>query len=128
MSRDQKCRVLIVEDEAMISMLIEDMVMDFGSEIVGPASKIDQAMALAKEEALDAAILDVNVDGEAVFCVADTLIERSVAVIFATGYGSRGLPDRFRDTPVLAKPFSYADLATTLETALAGSPCDTASA
>jgi len=55
MPRDKKCRVLIVEDEAMISMLIEDMVLDLGSEIVGPASKIHQAMALAQVEALDAA-------------------------------------------------------------------------
>jgi DNA-binding response OmpR family regulator len=128
MPRDQKCRVLIVEDEAMISMLIEDMVLDFGSEIVGPASKIDQAMALAQGERLDAAILDVNVDGEAVFCVAETLIDRGVSVIFATGYGTRGLPERFRDTPVLAKPFSYADLAATLQTALSGAPCDAPSA
>ena len=69
MPSDKKCRVLIVEDEAMISMLIEDMVLDFGSEIVGPASKVDKAMTLALEEPLDAAILDVNVDGEAVFSV-----------------------------------------------------------
>ena len=128
MPSDKKCRVLIVEDEAMISMLIEDMVLDFGSEIVGPASKVDKAMTLALEEPLDAAILDVNVDGEAVFSVADILLQRGVSVIFATGYGSRGLPDRFRGTPVLAKPFSYADLAATLKTALADAPCDTASA
>jgi len=70
----------------------------------------------------------VNVDGEAVFCVAETLMDRGVSVIFATGYGTRGLPERFRNTPVLTKPFSYADLAATLHTALAGAPCDTASA
>lgn len=123
-----KCRVLIVEDEAMISMLIEDMVLDFGCEIVGPASRIDKAMALAREEALDAALLDVNVDGEAVFSVADALRERGVPVVFATGYGSRGLPERFADAPVLAKPFAYANLADALRVVLADAPCDIASA
>jgi DNA-binding response OmpR family regulator len=63
MGEKPRCRILIVEDEAMIAMLVEDMVLDFGSEVVGPAAKMDDAMRLAQAAALDAAILDVNVGG-----------------------------------------------------------------
>jgi len=58
-----RCRILVVEDEAMIAMLVEDMVLDFGSEVVGPAAKMKEALRLASDATLDAAILDVNVGG-----------------------------------------------------------------
>ena len=123
-----RCRVLVVEDEAMIAMLVEDMILDFGSEVVGPASKIEDALALARDVELDAAILDVKVGEAVVFPVADLLRERGIPFIFATGYGSGGLPARFVGSPTLPKPFSYDLLARALHVALAGQPCHTEAA
>ncbi len=118
-----RCRVLVVEDEAMIAMLVEDMVLDFGSEVVGPVANMNDAINLARSAELDAAILDINVGGSAIFPVADILSERGVPVIFATGYGSKGLPPRFQNSPTLPKPFSYQSLAETLRVALKDQPC-----
>jgi DNA-binding response OmpR family regulator len=120
-----RCRVLIVEDEAMIAMLVEDMVLDFGSEVVGPVANMNDASNLARSAELDAAILDINVGGSVIFPVADILSERGVPLIFATGYGSRGLPPRFQNSPTLPKPFSYQSLEEALRSALAGQPCHT---
>src|SRR3954452_13708464 len=88
MGQKPRCRVLVVEDEAMIAMLVEDMVLDFGSEVVGPAARMDEAIRLARHAELDAAILDINVGGTVVFPVADVLRERGIPFIFATGYGA----------------------------------------
>lgn len=118
-----RCRVLVVEDEAMIAMLVEDMILDFGSEVVGPASKIEEALDLARNAQLDAAILDVKVGEAVVFPVADLLRERGTPFIFATGYGSQGLPSRFVGSPTLPKPFSYEVLTEVLRMTLAGQPC-----
>jgi DNA-binding response OmpR family regulator len=118
-----RCRVLVVEDEAMIAMLVEDMILDFGSEVVGPASKIEDALALAQDADLDAAILDVKVGEAVVFPVADRLRERGIPFIFASGYGSATLPTRFVGSPTLPKPFSYDLLAEALGAALTGQPC-----
>ncbi len=125
MGEKPRCRVLVVEDEAMIAMLVEDMVLDFGSEVVGPVATIDDAINLARSAELDAAILDINVGGSVIFPVADILSERGIPLIFATGYGSKGLPPRFQDSPTLPKPFSYQSLEEALRSALAGQPCHT---
>lgn len=123
MGEKPRCRVLVVEDEAMIAMLVEDMVLDFGSEVVGPIANTDDAINLARSAELDAAILDINVGGSPIFPVADILSERGVPVIFATGYGSKGLPPRFHNRPTLPKPFSYQSLAEALRSALKDQRC-----
>jgi CheY-like chemotaxis protein len=125
MGEKPRCRVLVVEDEAMIAMLVEDMVLDFGSEVVGPVATMDDAIGLARSAELDAAILDINVGGSVIFPVADILTERGIPLIFATGYGSKGLPPRFQNSPTLPKPFSYQSLEEALRSALAGQPCHT---
>jgi DNA-binding response OmpR family regulator len=127
-SQKPRCRVLVVEDEAVIAMLVEDMVLDFGSEVVGPAARIEAAFDLARRADLDAAILDINVDGTDTFSVADELRERGVPLIFATGYGASVLPERFHDCPALAKPFSYQVLSEALHDVLAHQPCHTEAA
>src|SRR5215204_7053949 len=128
MTDKPRCRILVVEDEAMIAMLVEEMVLDFGSEVVGPAAKMDEALRFASDVSLDAAILDVNVGGAVVFPVADLLRAREVPIIFATGYGAGALPPRFQNDPALSKPFSYETLAEALRTVLADQPCHGAAA
>ncbi|MBL0407392.1 response regulator [Microvirga aerilata] len=124
MGEVQRCRVLIVEDEAAISMLIEDMLLDLGVEIVGPASRLEAALMLACDADIEAAILDINVAGVHSYPVADVLRDRGVPVIFATGYGSSVLPKRFKHTQTLHKPFDQHQFAQALQTALAESPCE----
>ncbi|MDB5468697.1 MAG: response regulator [Caulobacter sp.] len=103
-------RVLVVEDEMLVSMLVEDMLTEFGCDIVGPAPDLDQAMSLCEDPDLDAAILDVNVGGRQIFPVADRLKARGIPFAFASGYGEAGLIEAHRGTPVLQKPFRQGDL------------------
>jgi DNA-binding response OmpR family regulator len=104
-------------------MLLEDMVEEFGSEVVGPIATLPAALRIASDTSLDAAILDINVGGEVVFPVADVLHVRGVPLIFATGYGASVLPARFAGSRTLAKPFSFDTLADALQHALADQPC-----
>jgi DNA-binding response OmpR family regulator len=108
---ERKYRILVVEDEAMISMLLEDMVLDCGGEVVGPIAKFDDALALAHEAEFGAAVLDLNLSGTLSYPIAEVIRSRGIPVIFATGYGPDGLLDRFRDCPTLQKPFSQSDFA-----------------
>jgi CheY-like chemotaxis protein len=103
-------KVLIVEDESLVSMLIEDALADLGCRVVGVASGVDEALDKAATLPLDAAILDVNLHGKQTAAVAEILKRRGVPFLFATGYGVGGLPDGFRNTPFLQKPFHEADL------------------
>ena len=108
---ERKRRILVVEDEAMISMLLEDMVLDCGAEIVGPIAKFDDALELAHRAEFEVAVLDLNLNGTLSNPIAEVIRERGIPVIFATGYGADGLLDRFRDCPTLQKPFSQQDFA-----------------
>ena len=112
-------RVLVVEDEMMVSMLIEDMLADMGCKVVGPASRLEEALDLAKIADIDCAVLDVNLGGQPIFPVADVLRERGAPFAFATGYGDAGLRDVDKGTPVLQKPFRESDLARVLATVAA---------
>ena len=107
-------RVLVVEDEMMVSMLIEDMLSDLGCAVVGPASRLDEAIALVNSSTIDCAVLDVNLGGQPIFPLADLLRERGRPFAFATGYGDAGLRDVDKGTPVLQKPFREGDLARVL--------------
>lgn len=103
-----------------IGMLLEDMLGDLGFEVVGPAARLADAVALANGEALDGAILDVNVAGEPIYPVVEALARRGVPFMFSTGYGAGGIDASYRDRPMLQKPFSQADLEAKLRAALAG--------
>lgn len=100
-------RLLVVEDEAMVAMLVEDMLTDLGCVVVGVAGTVANGLAVvgAGDVALDGAVLDVNIGGEKVFPVADALAARGVPFLFATGYGAAGVADRYADKRVIAKPF-----------------------
>ncbi len=107
-------RVLVVEDEMMVSMLIEDMLTDLGCAVVGPASRLDEAMELARAGGIDCAVLDVNLGGQPIYPLADYLREQGLPFAFATGYGDAGLREADRGSPVLQKPFRETDLARVL--------------
>jgi CheY-like chemotaxis protein len=107
-------RVLVVEDEMLIGMLLEDMLTDMGHTVVAIIPRVNEALATARSEEFDIAILDVHLNGQAVFPVAEALIERGIPFVFATGYGERGLPEQYRSRPILQKPFAMDDLARTL--------------
>ena len=103
-------RILVVEDEMLVSMLLEDMLADFGCSVVGPAPSIAEAMPLATGADIDAAVLDLNLGGQPIFPVADALKARGVPFVFASGYGNAGLSEAHRGAPMLQKPFRQADL------------------
>jgi CheY-like chemotaxis protein len=111
-------RLLIVEDEYLIRLLLEDMLVEFGCSIAAVASNLEEGKQAAQATEIDLAILDVNIDGQQVFPIADILRGRGLPFIFITGYGAHGLPENYRDTLTLQKPFQMKDLEATLVRAL----------
>ena len=115
MSGLQGRRILVVEDEALVAMLVEDALLDAGCSVVGPVATVAEALALLEQgEMPEAAVLDLNLAGETSTPVADALTRRGVPFVVATGYGAAGLPPEHRDVPVLAKPYDPAELTATL--------------
>jgi len=111
-------RVLVVEDELMIRMLLEDMLGELGYTVAAEAARIDEALEAAQTADFDIAILDVNLNGQPISPVADALVARGMPFVFATGYGERGLPEPYRDRPTLKKPFQMDGLKQMLQSAL----------
>jgi CheY-like chemotaxis protein len=112
-------RVFLVEDESLVTMLIEDNLAELGCVIAGLASRFGDAMEKAKFLSFDVAILDVNLNGEQTFPIAEALLDRGVPFVFSTGYGVTILTPPLQGVPVLAKPFQLRDLETALCAALA---------
>ena len=110
----------MVEDELMIRMLLADMLSELGYTVAAEAAQFDEAIKAAKDAEFDVAILDVNLNGHSIAPVAEALAERGRPFVFATGYGLQGLPEGFRDRPMLKKPFQMDGLSRTLASALAG--------
>jgi two-component SAPR family response regulator len=104
------CRILVVEDEMLIALMIEEAVLGLGCTVVGPAGKLSTALALMADQTFDAAILDVTIRGEKIYPVAEELIKRDIPFVFASGYGDWALPETMRDRPRLMKPFTIAAL------------------
>ena len=91
--------VLVVDDEPMIRMLIQDMLDDLGHTLAGEAARIEDALKLARQAEFDVAILDVDLNGQPIWPVAEVLVARGLPFVFATGYGQRGVPEPYRWTP-----------------------------
>ena len=111
-------RVLVIEDESLVMMLLEDSLGEVGCEIVGKASRSGEALEKASSLSFDVAILDVNLNGNQTLDVADCLSQRGIPFVFATGYGAAGLLSRFEGVPILQKPFQQHDLEAALRAAL----------
>ena len=97
-------RILVVEDEFLVSLDLEAMLRELGGEVIGPFASLDRATAAARAEALDVALLDVNVGGQLVTPVADALAERAIPFVFCTGYDAASLPEPHAAVPILMKP------------------------
>ena len=118
-SAQDQPRVLVVEDEYLIRMLLEDMLGDLGYAVAAAVGTIAEAREHAANGDFSAAILDVNLAGQEIFPVADILAERSLPFVFVTGYGERSLPERYRGRPALQKPCQAEQLDSTLAELLA---------
>ena len=107
-------RVLVVEDESLVAMLIEDMLSDMGYEVVAVAARFDQALEAARTIGADLAILDLNLAGTRTDAVAEVLRARGIPFMFATGYGAAGVTAEWSHVPVVQKPFQESDLSRAL--------------
>ena len=103
-------RILVVEDTLLIAELITEHLQDEGCDVIGPASRVARALALAAREPLDGALLDINLHGEPCFPIADVLVERGVPIAFLTGYGDSAVPPTYKTVPRLSKPFQLDEL------------------
>jgi CheY-like chemotaxis protein len=112
-------RLLVVEDEYLIRMLLEDMLDDLGYGVAAAVGTLPEARQFATDGDFNAAILDVNLDGQEIYPVADILAARGLPFVFVTGYGERSLPEPYRGRPALQKPFQAEQLKTTLAGILA---------
>lgn len=104
-STDKKLRVLVAEDEFLVAFALEEDLRAQGYTVVGPFSKVDAAKSAAASEDIDIAFLDINMNGEMAYAVADELAARHIPFIFLTGYGAAGMPERFQDSPRFGKPY-----------------------
>jgi DNA-binding response OmpR family regulator len=107
-------RILVVDDEPQVSMLVEDWLVELGCEVVGPARSLEQGLDMAGSAALDGAILDVNLAGRNSYAVAEALQQRGVPFAFVTGDGSIDEEAGFGDSILLSKPFDFEGVKTVL--------------
>jgi len=119
MANSAERRVLVVEDEYLIRMLLEDMLADLGYAVAASVGTVAEATGLAESGEFDVAVLDVNLDGVPIYPIADILAKRGLPFVFVTGYGERSLEEPYRDRPALQKPFQADQLQKTLATLLA---------
>ena len=102
--------VLIIEDEYLLATDLAKGFADAGVDILGPVATLAKALVLAEHKQLRGAVLDINLDGDKVYEVADVLVERGVPIVFVTGYDTSDIPTRFADVPFCQKPAEFADV------------------
>ncbi len=111
-------RVLILEDEMLVAMLLEDLLMDLGHSVAATAGSIRQALDAIAKLPVDLAILDVNLPDGRSDAVADALLARNIPFLFATGYGAQGVAEDYRQAPVIQKPYDEEGLRHAIESAI----------
>jgi DNA-binding response OmpR family regulator len=111
-------RIFLVEDEPLIRIMVMDMLGELGCRLAAEAGDVEEASKLAQSADFDLAILDVNVRDKLITPVAELVRARRRPIIFATGYGSGGLPESFRDFPALPKPFQLETLAAAIDSVM----------
>jgi CheY-like chemotaxis protein len=115
---DFSLQILVVEDESLVAMMIEDMLTDLGHEVVATSGRMPDASKLVSNASADLVILDVNLNGEETYPLANSLAARDIPFIFATGYGSSGIKAEWSGVPVLQKPFQSRELAEAIDLAI----------
>jgi DNA-binding response OmpR family regulator len=116
---DRPCaRVLVVEDEWLISQEVEVMLQDAGYDVVGPVPTVASALSLIEAERIDTAVLDIHLGREKSFPIAQALISRAIPFVFVSGYACDDLPLQFRACPLLSKPVNSNSLLSQLQTLL----------
>lgn len=108
-------RVLLVEDEPALMLVLEQTIDQIGYDVSKTAKDLQTALACAEEAAFDVAVLDVNLNGAESYPVADRLVELGVPFLFTTGFGANRLPERFKGAPFLEKPFRLKEIAAALQ-------------
>lgn len=103
-------RIMIVEDEAMLALVLEQDLADAGYQTVGPFTDVEGACRAAFEEHFEKAIIDINLRGEMSYPVAQALSERKIPFLFLSGYGTESMPEQYRDFPRLSKPYDRGQL------------------
>lgn len=111
----EKASIFVVEDEALIRMMLVEMIEELGHRVVAEAGHLDQARSLAETEQYDLAILDINLQGSNVRPVAEAITARGRPFFFLSGYGSGGVPEQFKDRPTLHKPCAIEMLSRTID-------------
>nr|WP_283813612.1 response regulator [Bradyrhizobium liaoningense] len=112
----------MIEDEALIRMMLADMIEEAGHSVVAEAGDVKRGAALASDAEFDLAILDINVGGDTIEPIALAIAGRGKPFFFVSGYGSSGAPNAFRNTPVVTKPCLLAELQSAINTALSQLP------
>ncbi|HYC02215.1 MAG TPA: response regulator [Azospirillaceae bacterium] len=112
--------ILLAEDEPIVAMMVEDMLLDLGARVIGPAASVGKALDLARAGGIDAAVLDVNLNGETCHPIVDVLRAAGVPMVVATGYDQPDLGDR-TGIELIQKPYRREHLAAAVERALAAS-------
>jgi CheY-like chemotaxis protein len=115
-------RILVIEDEPLVSMDIETCLAESGSIVVGPANNVKRARQLIESESFDGALVDANLAGEPVDELANALVARGIPFVFLTGYGRDSLPAAFRDTGIIGKPYTREQLVAAAGQMLNGRP------
>lgn len=108
-------RVLVVEDDFLVGLASISALEDTGCEAIGPEATLNAALAAARRETFDAAILDINLSGQMVYPLADDLLARNIPFVFVTGYSATQIPESYRHLPRLEKPFELRALKAVLE-------------